>query len=69
MEGFTASQLPDPVLENNVKDVDLDTNLEKEEVKEEDIEGVRCDTKCVFKYSTFILFILLFLVMVLKFSL
>ena len=59
IEGFTASQLPDPiVLDDNVKDVDL--NVDKEELKEEDIESIRCDTKCVFKYSTFILFILLF---------
>ena len=64
-EGFTASQLPDPiVLNDNVKETVLENDIE-----EEDIEAVKCDTKCVFKYSTFILFVILFLVILLKFAL
>ena len=64
-EGFTASQLPDPiVLNDNVKETILENDIE-----EEDIEAVKCDTKCVFKYSTFILFVILLLVILLKFAL
>ena len=82
IEGFTSSQLPDPiVLDNKLKElIRLNTDINEESGEEddflsqesveslsEDIEKVKCDTKCVFKYSTFILFVLLALVMVLKF--
>ena len=75
IEGFTASQLPDPiVIDDNLKElIRLDSENLGEEANEEgditspeaveslveDIEKVKCDTKCVFKYSTFILFVLL----------
>ena len=83
VEGFTASQLPDPiVIDDNLKElIRLNSENLGEEANEEgditspeaveslveDIEKVQCDTKCVFKYSTFVLFVLLALVMVLKF--
>ena len=67
-EDFTASQLPDPiVLNDSVKETVVDNNLE--DLDQEDIEAIKCDTKCVFKYSTFILFVILFLVILLKFAL
>ena len=90
IEGFTASQLPDPlVINNELKrlidenkeseggvEIEVDSDLSQEgditspeavESLSEDIEKVKCDTTCVFKYSTFVLFVLLALVMVLKF--
>ena len=70
-EGFTSSQLPDPlVLNDSIRETDVSLSLELgNELEEEDLESVKCDTKCVFKYSTFILFVIMFLVIILKFAL